>query len=255
MRLNEGPVKKPKRRKVPRGAAPIERQSKSRPILGPFAANDKTPGKGNRGGRGASGRLASRTDTSRAARDARRISRPTVSGGSGGKKPTSGKNGGGSGSKTLRRRRPKTPVKTPKPPTPSPPKVNPAPLVKTAPTAVPVLSTSFNSNVVEQEQDILSAFLAFSGTELFQYTNQRSVDGMFDDVSIISVLSDRRNGYLPNDIIEIYPQFVKNIYRGTGLDSDKLFIELEGLATSGELLLQFFIGGTVVTTIGSAEYV
>lgn len=149
-------------------------------------------------------------------------------------------------SKARRKRR------RPKPPPPT--KVDPAPLVKTKRTGVPTLAMAFSDNTVEQQQNILNAFLSLSGTELFQYTNERSVDGQFNDVSIISVLSDRRKDYSPNDIIDIYPAFVTDVYKGSGPDAGKLFFEIQGETAGGSMTVEFFISSSV-GKIGSVDFV
>lgn len=211
------------------------------------------PGAGNR--RARTGTTASRTDSSRRARDARRIDKPKAA-----SKPVSKpKKVSKKSSKKTSTKLTKKPKKLPKVTKASPPpptKVDPTPLIKTKQTGVPVLATSFNSNTIEQERDILNAFLAFSGTELFQYTNEQSIDGMFSDVSVISVLSSRRKDYTPNDIIQIYPPFLRNVYRGTGPDINKLYFDIDGTKAGGTMTVSFFVGtGSSVSTIGSIDYV
>jgi hypothetical protein len=93
-----------------------------------------------------------------------------------------------------------------------PEKVDEVKLVKTAPTPKTYSIYMDTQNAAEHEADLLAAFLAMAGTELFQYTNAVTVEGMDSDVEIINVLSSRRAEYTPNVIIDLYPPWLNDIY-------------------------------------------
>jgi hypothetical protein len=210
-------------------------------------------GAGNRGGKGASGKLASRTSKAKRDRDARRAgipkpkpsSKPPVTKG-GSKHSSKGSHKGKTKSKNTKNRNPKNvPVTAPPPTT-----VDDTKIVRTQRQGVPVTGTPFTSNIIEQEQDILNAFLTLSGTELFQYTNSKTIDGMFDDVSIISVLSSRRKAYSPNTIIETMVPVIKSVTR----EGDILHVVVERSVKGRVIVMEFYVGSHIVE-IGSEEYV
>lgn len=139
------------------------------------------------------------------------------------------------------------------------PKKPPAPkLVKTK-LGVPTIGLGNLDIIASQERAMINAFIEFSGSELFQYSNKNSIDGIFSDVSIMNVLSDRRRQYQTNDIINIYPTWLVDVTRdyGTGNpnESGSLIIEIDDEIESGEIELLFFINNTLVSEIGSEEYI
>lgn len=141
-----------------------------------------------------------------------------------------------------------TPKRTPVT-APAPTQVPVDTIVRTQLKGVPVMVTPFSSNITEQQRDILYSFLTLSGTELFQYTNSRSIDGMFDNVSIISVLSSRRREYTPNTIIETMAPLIKNVWR----EGDILYIDVERATKGRRIVTDFYMSN--ISRIGSVEYV
>lgn len=142
---------------------------------------------------------------------------------------------------------------------PPPPKQDTSRIIKTNKTSTQTLSNSFFDTSVDQNREILNAFLAFSGTELYQYTNLKSIDGKFNDVSIIGVLSSRRKDSRPNDIIDLYPPSIRGMYRGVGVpeEVDKLYIDVDSDSV-GSITLDFYIEEVAIPRIkkmGSANYV
>lgn len=134
-----------------------------------------------------------------------------------------------------------------------------AKLVRTRATGKSVEVRNLTSNeTIYQENEILQSYLALAGVELFQYTNSRTIDGIFDDVSIISVLASRRQEYYTNDIIDIYPAFIRNIYRGSGTDKNRLYVEVDGNYDGEIMTLEFWIvkpPSDIIQVIGSVDYV
>lgn len=206
-------------------------------------------GAGNRGGKGASGRLAKPGSRTRQERDARVL--PTKKNrGTGPAKAKGSINKDTRGSKTVTKKKKKKVPKRKPVTAPAPTVVPSENIVRTQRQGVPVTGTPFSSNITEQQRDILYSFLTMSGTELFQYTNSRSIDGMFDDVSIISVLSSRRKEYTPNTIIETLPPLIRNVWRV----GDTMYVEVERATEGRRIVMQFFMGSKI-SKIGSVDYV
>lgn len=74
-----------------------------------------------------------------------------------------------------------------------------------------------------QEQELLNAYIAMAGTELFQYTNAQTIDGAYNDVAIINVLSRRRQQYTPNRIIEQAQIYVRQVW----IEAGNLCLEID----------------------------
>lgn len=85
-------------------------------------------------------------------------------------------------------------------------------LVKTSPTPKTYGVLQDIGDATGQDRDLLNAFLAMAGVELFQYTNTTTIEGMPSDVAIINVLSSRRADYTPNTMIELYPPWIEYMY-------------------------------------------
>lgn len=134
-----------------------------------------------------------------------------------------------------------------------------AKLLRTRKTGQAISIANLVSNdTIYQENEILRSYLALAGVELFQYTNSRTIDGIFNDVSIISVLSSRRKQYTANDIIDIYPAFLRDVWRGTGTNKDKLYIEVDGSYENLTARLEFWVIDPPednVVVIGTVDYV
>jgi hypothetical protein len=209
-------------------------------------------GAGNRGGKGATGKLASRTSKDKRDRDARRAGTPLApkskSTSTRGTGPNKSVNSRGSTKNTKKKK--KNPVKRKPVTAPAPTPTPTEEIVRTERKGVPVTGTPFSSNIVEQQRDILYSFLAMSGTELFQYTNSRTIDGMFDNVSIISVLSSRRKQYTPNTIIETGIPLIKHVWVEGGI----LYVEVEGASEGRRVVLEFY-KPPKITKVESVDYV
>jgi hypothetical protein len=175
------------------------------------------------------------------------VRKPKSTGGSSGSSTKdTNKKGSTKGSKPKKNRTPKRKPVTAPPPTQVPTDT----IVRTQLKGVPVTVTPFSSNIVEQERDIVYSFLTLSGTELFQYTNSRSIDGMFDNVSIISVLSSRRREYTPNTTIETMAPLIKNVWR----EGDILYVDVERATKGRRIIMDFYVGSNT-SKIGSVDYV
>jgi hypothetical protein len=85
-------------------------------------------------------------------------------------------------------------------------------LVKTTPTPKTYGVLQDVGDATAQDRDLMNAFLAMAGIELFQYTNAQTIEGMDSDVAIINVLSSRRAEYTPNTMIELYPPWIEYMY-------------------------------------------
>jgi hypothetical protein len=68
------------------------------------------------------------------------------------------------------------------------------------------------SQTDQQQNEIINAYTALAGIELYQYANSNTVDGAYSDVAIIGVLSDRRQQHLPNDDIELAVNYVEAVW-------------------------------------------
>lgn len=176
----------------------------------------KTAGAGNRGGRGVSGRTAPRNTKARRHRDSRRVDRPKPRPDDDEKKKKKKKRNKPAKSKAIRNIKKRRKNKT----NPKPPKK--ARVVKTAPTPKTYSVTDL-VGYNDQTSEILNAYIAMAGTELFQYLNSQTIDGAYSDVAIINVLSRRRQQYTPNRIIELAQSFVKRMWIDTGV----LYIDIE----------------------------
>lgn len=191
----------------------------------------KTPGAGNRGGRGASGRTASRTDASRRARDARRVDPPK-------KKPKKSKDTGSKKKKVTKPKKDKAirNIKKNRSKKTNPPKPKKAGIVKTTPTPKTYNVTDLTS-FNDQSREILNAYIAMAGSELFQYLNSQTIDGAYSDVAIINVLSRRRQAYTPNRMIELAQSFIKRMW----IDSGVLYVDIEDASRWDECVLSLNI--------------
>lgn len=117
--------------------------------------------------------------------------------------------------------------------------------VKTTPTvkAVTYGAIDLNSQYDEQKAAILNAYLALAGTELFQYVNSQSIDGAYNDVAIINVLSRRRQEYTPNRLIELAEVFIKYMW----VEDGNLCIEIDDDADLWDVcVLSFTVGSDVI---------
>jgi hypothetical protein len=120
--------------------------------------------------------------------------------------------------------------------------------VKTTPTPKPVEAVTYgaidlNSQYDEQKAAILNAYLALAGTELFQYVNSQSIDGAYNDVAIINVLSRRRQEYTPNRLIELAEVFIKYMW----VEDGNLCIEIDDDADLWDVcVLSFTVGSDVI---------
>lgn len=206
MRLDEAPVKKKKKVKINSPSNPMENKPEPK----------KNAGAGNRGGKGASGRQASRTDKSRRARDARRVDDPKKPSRSTGpdrdksKKRVTTKPKKDKSIRKIKKKREKT-----NPPAPA------KTAVKTEPSKT--YSVTNLTGFQNQEQELLNAYIAMAGTELFQYINSQTIDGAYNDVAIINVLSRRRQQYTPNRLIELAQVYVKAMW----IENGELCIDIE----------------------------
>jgi hypothetical protein len=79
------------------------------------------------------------------------------------------------------------------------------------------------SGFQNQEQELLNAYVAMAGSELFQYTNSQTVDGAYSDVAIINVLSRRRQQYTPNRLIDLAQVYVKAMW----IENGNLCVEVD----------------------------
>lgn len=117
--------------------------------------------------------------------------------------------------------------------------------VKTTPTvkAVTYGAIDLNSQYDEQKAAILNAYLSLAGTELFQYVNSQSIDGAYNDVAIINVLSRRRQEYTPNRLIELAEVFIKYMW----VEDGNLCIEIDDDADLWDVcVLSFTVGSDVI---------
>jgi hypothetical protein len=112
---------------------------------------------------------------------------PKYSGGSSG---SSGGSGGGGGSSKVKQ-----------------PKTNTKPPGKAVQTAANV-AVDYTQ---QDTDDALDSYLAIASVELFQYSNQVTIDGMISDVQIINVLSTLRDSYAPNTIFDKPESLVKSV--------------------------------------------
>lgn len=115
-------------------------------------------------------------------------------------------------------------------------------LVKTSPTPRQDDYTKSTSDPAEQDREILRTYLALAGIELFQHTNSRTIDGKFDDVSIISVLSERRKDLSAQELIELSQSGILSIT----VDNDDLIIETENSLGSGHLYVEVYETVTLI---------
>jgi hypothetical protein len=189
MRLDETPVKKKKSVKINSPSNPMENLPEKKKVVKPKAIT----GGGFRGN-ARTGKTLDDFKKAKADRDKKK--------------------------KVVARTKPKDKTPTKKPPKKIPPKKKKNVkkpkkdnVVKTTPTPKP--RTYDALNIVanqDQSQEILNAYLALAGTELFQYTNSQTIDGMYNDVAIINVLSRRRQAYTPNRLIELAQIYIKHIW-------------------------------------------
>lgn len=120
-----------------------------------------------------------------------------------------------------------------------PAKTNPAPpkyVVKTI--ATKNVQAQSLVKVDDQSDEMITAYLSIAGVELFQYTNAQTIDGAYNDVAIINVLSRSRQEYTPNRIIEQAEVYVVDVWVNDG----RLYFEIEG-GTFNEALLTFNVLG------------
>lgn len=98
------------------------------------------------------------------------------------------------------------------------------------------------SNYDDQSNELIEAYLAIAGSELFQFANTQTIDGAYNDVEIINVLSSRRQAYSPNRIIEQNLSVINAIWiedgnlkidiiDGHGFDEASLIINLLNAAS------------------------
>jgi hypothetical protein len=200
---------------------------------------ETTPGKGNRGGKGSAGWTRTKYSKGKHFRDARPVpkkkkeeEKPSNNTGPakktrGGTKPRK--------DKAVRKIKSKRPKKNPPKPTKS--------TVKTEP------SKTYNTTNLlawdNQEQELLNAYISMAGTELFQYANAQTIDGAFNDVAIINVLSRRRQAYTPNRIIEQAQVYVREMW----IENDQLCIEIEDPERIWDDCMLLFRVGISSTTI------
>jgi hypothetical protein len=104
-------------------------------------------------------------------------------------------------------------------------KTNPPAPAKTAVKTEPSKTYSVTNltGFQNQEQELLNAYIAMAGTELFQYINSQTIDGAYNDVAIINVLSRRRQQYTPNRLIELAQVYVKAMW----IENGELCIQIE----------------------------
>lgn len=104
-------------------------------------------------------------------------------------------------------------------------KTNPPAPAKTAVKTEPSKTYSVTNltGFQNQEQELLNAYIAMAGTELFQYINSQTIDGAYNDVAIINVLSRRRQQYTPNRLIELAQVYVKAMW----IENGELCIEID----------------------------
>lgn len=119
-------------------------------------------------------------------------------------------------------------------------------IIKTVPTP----KTYNVTNIVaeqDEQQELLNAYLSMAGTEIFQVVNNRTIDGIFNDVSIISILASRRADYSPQDMIEVSQPKIINI-EVVGTD---LVITTTKDSGANQLLVEFYTndGPYTITSI------
>lgn len=115
-------------------------------------------------------------------------------------------------------------------------------LVKTAPTPKQEDYVKSTSDPAEQDREMLRTYLALAGIELFQHTNSRTIDGKFDDVSIISILSERRKDLSAQELIELGQSGILSIT----VDNDDLLVETENSVGSGQLYIEVYETVTLI---------
>lgn len=201
------------------------------------------PGAGNRGGKGTSGWKRTEDSTGRRLRDARVTPDPK-------KKKTSAppKNNSKSGPKKDDAKKSKRPKKdksiraikrNKSRKNPPKPKKN---TIKTEPTKTYQVTNL--TGWQNQEQELLNAYISMAGTELFQYSNAQTIDGAYNDVVIINVLSSRRRQYTPNRLIELYETYIKSMW----VEAGNLCIDIDNSSNLwDQCVLSFSVGTSSVT--------
>lgn len=123
-------------------------------------------------------------------------------------------------------------------------KTNPKPpknIVKTEPKKT--YQVTGVSTFEDQSGDILDAYLALAGTELFQYVNTSTIDGAYNDVAIINVLSLARQDYLPNRMIDEIASYINRIWISNG----RLYLDIVENSGFDVAVLSLYIMGAATT--------
>jgi hypothetical protein len=115
-------------------------------------------------------------------------------------------------------------------------------LVKTAPTPRQDDYIRSTSDPAEQDREMLRTYLALAGIELFQHTNSRTIDGKFDDVSIISIMSERRKDLSAQELIELRQSGILSIT----VDNDDLLVETDNAIGDGQLYIEVYETVTLI---------
>jgi hypothetical protein len=123
---------------------------------------------------------------------------------------------------------------------PSPPRPG---TVNTKPVSYKV--TDISTDISSQQEAILDAYRSMAGTELFQYSNARSVDGEYSDVTFFNVLSQMRQINTPNRNIEMALVVVIDMW----VEDGYLFVSIsddDNLWDS--CMLSFIVGADVIVS-------
>jgi hypothetical protein len=127
------------------------------------------------------------------------------------------------------------------------PKTNPPKPAKTTVKTEPSKTTNTVNLLAwdNQDQELLNAYISMAGTELFQYSNSQTIDGAYNDVAIINVLSRRRQQYTPNRIIEQAQVYVKSMW----IENGHLCLDVDDPDHLWDDCVLLFRVGTSSTTI------
>lgn len=133
-----------------------------------------------------------------------------------------------------------------KPPDPKTPVV-----VKTTPTVATYRISGASNAAQVTSIDLTNQFAAMAAVELWQYTNKQAVEGIFSDVKLIAVLSEIRERYNPNDMIDsLGSPFIKSARRTA---NNELVLEIDGAVRGRAMLLEFYLD--VINLIKTGDYV